>query len=840
MKGRAYPLSSKLLLLGILFVVGAIIEVVHARPQRIPQTPLGLEGDTGKVKVKKRKLHGRFLHITDLHPDNYYTPQASPSNACHVRLPETDPDASVLKKPKGPDDEPNDPPSGDPETVGLYGAPATNCDSPHTLINATFDWIKNNLMNPDDDSMGIDFVIWTGDSARHDNDVQRPRTEKEILSLNQMMIDKMLEVFGNKDGLDDEDPTNDLIIPVVPTLGNNDILPHNIFLPGPNTLTREYLSLWKSFIPEDQYHIFDRGAYFWKDVVPGNKKGENDQLEHGGLAVVSLNTMYFFASNSAVDGCDLPSEPGYQQFEWLRVQLDLMRQTGMKALVIGHVPPARVREVGWKEGGREDWETGWGKRSWDETCWRKFVLWSKQYRDVLVGSMFGHMNLDHFLIMDTNELERKHPRQNTGNGDNGEQDVFYTDKAIDGDPAYKINSAEDYLISLREGFARLPSPHPPKSEEGKDPRDDLYWKKRYIEKIGGEYGERFIVNWVGPSVVPNYFPTLRIVEYNITGIAGAQSEGEADEGQIDTEIDNSQEMHIQDELKKRNAEPSKKKEPHSPKKPKKPDNNVPKPPSPTAPPGPAYSNQPFTLLGYKQLYANLSRINLGRGPQSSSADSVDNEFRYELEYDTRNDKHYSLKDMTVRSYLNLAHKLVDARKPNRNGKKNGKGKGNKENAKGNGDKEDDITAFEDLDIDMEVYEEQFTSESLSPSRSGRLHKGHQHQKGNKQRDRIFREFLNRAFVQTIDMEDLNQLLGIRPRVLDRIDDGDMDEHQQPTPVKVTAMGVGRERPLEFMQGFCREGEKTFEDEVEIMFRIEKERWRTAQRNAENVEAEGEV
>ena len=36
------------------------------------------------------------------------------------------------------------------------------------------------------------------------------------------------------------------------------------------------------------------------------------------LAVISLNTLYWFSSNAAVDGCDHKSEPGSQQFEWLR------------------------------------------------------------------------------------------------------------------------------------------------------------------------------------------------------------------------------------------------------------------------------------------------------------------------------------------------------------------------------------------------------------------------------------------------------------------------------------------------------------------------------------------
>ena len=167
----------------------------------------------------------------------------------------------------------------------------------------------------------------------------------EIYDLNEKVVEKVLEVFGNTG--DEERP---LLVPVVPTLGNNDIYPHNIMQTGPSRLTHEYIELWREFIPEDQYHIFSKGAYFWQQVVPGTN-GIMGPGSEGGLAVFSLNTLYFFDSNTAVDGCDALSEPGYEQMEWLNVQLALMRSRGMKAIIIGHVPPA--------------WTSA--KMSWDET-----------------------------------------------------------------------------------------------------------------------------------------------------------------------------------------------------------------------------------------------------------------------------------------------------------------------------------------------------------------------------------------------------------------------------------------------------------------------------------------
>lgn len=62
----------------------------------------------------------------------------------------------------------------------------------------------------------------------HDSDRNLPRSPKEIFNLNQKMAQKMLDTFGKH-------------VPIVPTMGNNDIWPHNIILPGPNRVTEELL-----------------------------------------------------------------------------------------------------------------------------------------------------------------------------------------------------------------------------------------------------------------------------------------------------------------------------------------------------------------------------------------------------------------------------------------------------------------------------------------------------------------------------------------------------------------------------------------------------------------------
>jgi len=200
--------------------------------------------DATSAASGQRRLKGRFLHITDFHPDPFYKTYTSTTSdaACH--------------RDRGP--------------AGIYGAETSGCDSPFALINQTFKWINDNIKDD------IDFIIWTGDSARHDNDDEIPRTQEQVIEQNEYMVSKFAEVFGQSGH---GGGTDAFSIPIVPTFGNNYILPHNIFTAGPNRWTLKYLDIWRGFIPEEQRHQFQQGGWFSVEVIPGK------------LATISLNTM---------------------------------------------------------------------------------------------------------------------------------------------------------------------------------------------------------------------------------------------------------------------------------------------------------------------------------------------------------------------------------------------------------------------------------------------------------------------------------------------------------------------------------------------------------------------
>ncbi|KAF2862715.1 Endopolyphosphatase, partial [Piedraia hortae CBS 480.64] len=513
------------------------------------QVPLN-ENQVQVTKSKNsRKLHGRFLHITDFHPDQFYKVHSK-----------TDGDASCHHG---------------HGSAGRLGSEISDCDSPYSLVNKTFDWIDKNLKNQ------IDFVVWTGDSARHDNDEKIPRTAKQVISSNEFMISKWTEVFGTHD--DDTNPYNDYTIPIIPAIGNNDILPHNIMRRGPSSWTSTYAKMWRSFIPESQDHQFQQGAWFYVEVIP-NK-----------LAVFSLNTMYFFEKNGAADGCATPGEAGYRQFEWLRTQLQFLRDRGVKALISGHVPPIRTE----------------AKTLWDETCWQKYTLWMHQFRDIIIGSLYGHNNYDHFILQDTHSLLKDTKRGKVK-------------PSLEG---VHSSLSSDYWLSLRDEMSSLPKK--PKSlswptTAGHD--KETLRERKFFHKIGGPWAENFSVSFLGPSVVPVTYPTLRVYEYNTTGL-----------GDLDS-LTPTWKRHRKHQKKKKKKKKKKKGR-------RKYKFTVPNPPEEGKEPGPGYKPQTLTLIGYQQFFANLTEINRGA------------EFGFQLYYDTRRDAVYGLRDLTVPRVLDLAMRI---------------------------------------------------------------------------------------------------------------------------------------------------------------------------------------
>lgn len=493
---------------------------------------------------------------------------------------------------------------------------------------------------------------------------------------------------------------------------------------------------------------------------------------------VTIHLRYFFESNPESNGCSSPSDPGYEQMEWLRIQLQFIRQRGMKAILIGHVPPARTES----------------RANWEESCWQRYTLWLRQYRDVVVGSLYGHMNIDHFMLQDSKDVDII-GLQNKALREKSRRTIM--------DRHCLVQNAADYLIELRESWSKLPNP--PKGPSKKNSKEDEKQRqKKYLRKIGGEWAERYMIAHVSPSVIPNYFPSLRVIEYNTTGLEdvnldsrhGSNIQAVQDETMNEDALGTwgCDTMSLLDETAKLSlGKWSNKKKKMS----KKPHFIIPDPPSKSAPPGPAYSPQTFTWLGYAQYYANLTYLNneptnrkvtQGSEQRSSKQDSKDFEekpfgdslqqqhteqrprkFNYEVEYNTFDDEIYKLRDMTVRSYLQLARRI---------GKYKPKGE----------DKLDSFTKVDDNDEDP--VDAGGGDEAISPDnresqgnsavitrKKHKKHKGHRrHKKHRGTNNKVWFTFLKRAFVGAKDDQDIHDEYGIpiaaHPRKPVEVPEGD--------------------------------------------------------------------
>lgn len=508
--------------------------------------------------------------------------------------------------------------------AGKYGDAMLGCDSPMELVQDTIKWVKENLGDK------IDFIIWTGDNVRHDNDRRFPRTEVNIFDLNQEISDLMHENFGT--------------LPI-PSLGNNDVFPHNLFSPGPTLQTRELFKIWRPFVPQDQLHVFNRGAYFFHEVIPNH------------LAVLSINTLYLFQSNPLVDNCDGKKQPGYKLFEWLGNVLKEMRARKMKVWLTGHVPP--------------------NEKNYDISCLRKYVVWAHEYRDVIIGGLYGHMNIDHFIPLDSVQayksiktkfaplgFDQAHDFEEGAESEDEETDeldwTLEEAYAASNSPVFDDFPGSDSrpMQSLRYDDIRIEGGIPSRKVGFLDSvRKNLYAAIKGKKKAG-KLSQRYAIAHVTASIVPTFNPGLRVWEYNITNL-----EEEINQSQLhmpwdaffrslDTLWDDEEEADYYDDDVSISDQMNifKRDKTFPPKMPK------------DLSPGPAYIPQTFTPERYVQYYADLASINNSE------------KFSYEISYAT-DDKTYNMDTLTVDEWIKLGRRLgMPVKDEEDDGKKKKKGK----------------------------------------------------------------------------------------------------------------------------------------------------------------------
>ncbi|SCV05648.1 LANO_0H12112g1_1 [Lachancea nothofagi CBS 11611] len=574
---------------------------------------LGLSQDS-PVKIlqlpggKSKTLHGRFLHITDIHPDPHYKTGSSAADVCHSGKPDK-------KK----------------DTATRFGVAMNGCDSSMDLMEYTLKWVEDNLKDK------IDFVVWTGDNIRHDNDRKIPRTESQIFELNEEMAHKFEKMFRRPNSAD----PRDFAVDVVPSLGNNDVFPHNLFSLGPTLQTREIYNMWSNFVPQEQQRAFARGTSFFVEVIPGK------------LAVLSIQTLYLYKANPLVDSCNSKKQPGYQLLLWLGYVLEELRSRNMKVWLTGHVPPIL--------------------KNYEESCYHKYTLWTNEYRDVIIGGLYGHMNMDHFVPVDgkkswkaidatSNAKTQEIPDYAEDEDDFVEFDkllesaVEASDVRIMG--AKPVNKGA-YMDSVREMYyKKIASRMADVSTSGKNKKNKKKNGKKKKKKDGSI--DRYSIVNIAGSVIPTFNPAFRVWEYNISGL---DSEFQSGSFQIKGWDDFFQKLEVNMERDLRDEEKDQKWSNifQNNRINNKVDKSIPTRMPADLNSGPGYTPQLFSPTRFIQYYADLETIekNYKKALKDGSTedDAATTAFEYQVEYSS-DDEPYRMKSLLTKDYIKLAVKLA--------------------------------------------------------------------------------------------------------------------------------------------------------------------------------------
>ncbi|KAJ3275708.1 Endopolyphosphatase [Terramyces sp. JEL0728] len=261
-----------------------------------------------------------FLHLTDIHWDPYYTDSNLSNNYCHSSL--FDNHYKGVKP--------------------YYGKVGSQCDSPASLINATFSFISN--------LTSIKAVFLTGDLARHDRDSSLERSDTEIQNQITTVITGLKEAV------------NAIILP---TIGNWDTYKIGY------TFQRDYARLfdiWKILWDQDQqdqiFPTFLAGGYY--------------SIEVKSVTVISVNTIDWFVDNGELGDCnpgfEKSSHPGDIQFQWLSNTLSGLSAANKSAIVIGH--------------------TFKSESLYKQKCLHTYKSIIGEHSESIVSQYFGHVNYD--------------------------------------------------------------------------------------------------------------------------------------------------------------------------------------------------------------------------------------------------------------------------------------------------------------------------------------------------------------------------------------------------------------------------------------------------------------
>ena len=142
-----------------------------------------------------------------------------------------------------------------------------------------------------------------------------------------------------------------------------------------------------------------------------------------------------------------------------------------------------------------------------------YIAWTHEYRDVIVGGLYGHMNLDHFIPLDSVQAYKS--IQKDFKDEFKQKSVFSVededDLALEDSNLYKAldENFSDKFLELQVGFPNN------KVTYLETLREELYAP---LKERNQEHFERYSIAHVTASIIPTFNPGMRVWEYNITDL----------------------------------------------------------------------------------------------------------------------------------------------------------------------------------------------------------------------------------------------------------------------------------------------------------------------------------
>lgn len=261
---------------------------------------------------------GQFLVLTDVHIADDYVAGSAPRTFCTAG-------------------------TGRAGVHGYY-----NCDTPMATFRSSLQFAQR--------AGPYDFVLWLGDSpTKYLEHPQHNQTTAHVMENVQRVADTIAAAFPDTQ--------------VFPSLGNHDHNPDDALAPNETAYLDAVAKLWARWLPADALATVRRGGYYTAPV-----------RSTPGLRVVSLNTLYWSATNAWT--ANATGDIG-GQLAWLKQVLAQARAAREHVLVVGHVPP--VFEVAINQ--------------WRPDFYDRYTALLAPHADLVVGHVFGHMHQDLFSVL---------------------------------------------------------------------------------------------------------------------------------------------------------------------------------------------------------------------------------------------------------------------------------------------------------------------------------------------------------------------------------------------------------------------------------------------------------